>query len=131
MRKTVCTLMSLLLFLVVMAGCGDPISESRILRLYHQLKVGMTRDQVEAILGKPLFPSLDNSSGEEMLWYIDERERRMLLTESPMGPGGIRITYKDRKLIDKWYNPQWIKAKYIRAYEQKHKAEPADSTDKK
>ncbi len=141
MNKIVSSLVCFLLLPAIMIGCGGreetasggrkQVSESRILRLYHQLKVGVTREQVEAILGKPLFPSLRQPSGEEELWYIREGERLMQPYESPWGPGGIVVTYRDGKLIEKKYNFQWVKHEHIIAYEEKQKAEPRDSADKK
>jgi outer membrane protein assembly factor BamE (lipoprotein component of BamABCDE complex) len=130
--KAIALILPTLLFYLV-AGCRqeqqspDPAtalaSESRILSLYDQLKIGMTKSQVQAIVGKPLFKPLRQSTGEEGCWYVDKAERKMEYNESPWGLGGISVTYKADKLIEKEYNSQWVKPEHIEAYKQKKHAE--------
>ena len=43
--------------------------------------------------------------------------------ESPWGLGGIRVKYEEGRLIERDYNPQWVKREDQEAYEQKQKAE--------
>jgi len=98
---------------------GEFASESGIISLYDQLKMGMTRSQVQAIAGKPLFEPLRQPSGREEYWYIDKPERKMQSHESPWGPGGIAVTYKDDRLIDKKYNHQWVKRERRELYKRR------------
>jgi len=98
---------------------GELASESGIISLYDQLKMGMTRSQVQAIVGKPLFKPLRQPSGGEEYWYIDKPERKMQSHESPWGLGGIAVTYKNSRLIDKKYNHQWVKREHVELYERR------------
>lgn len=86
-----------------------PVYHSRILRLYVRLEAGMTREQVEAIVGKAISTPLRQPNGEEECWYIDKSERHMEPHESPWGVGGIKVIYKNGKLLRKQYNHQWVK----------------------
>ncbi len=100
-----------------------PVSESGILSLYDQLKVGMSRADVHAVIGAPLFEPLRKPSGGEEYWYIKTPETEMEMHESPWGLGGIVVTYKNDKLVVKKYNFQWIKREHREAYEQKKNSE--------
>lgn len=106
-----------------------PASKSRILWLHDQLKIGMTTDQVEAILGKPLGPPLVQPDGEQTDYYLNEPERRMGPTESPWAPGGIVVTYKNGRLIKKVYNHQWVKREHRQAYERSKRPGPSSAPD--
>ena len=118
-----------LLFLAACAiGCSPeqenpsakpPVSESKILTLYDQLDLGMTREQAEVIVGKPISEDPPVEDDTQSYWYIKQRERKMDLNESPWGWGGIVLTYKAGKLIDKQYNSQWIPKKQLEEYERK------------
>jgi len=103
---------------------GQAISESRILSLYDQLRVGMSRADAEAVVGGPLFEPLRQPSGEERHWYIKQPERKMEMHESPWGLGGIVVTYKDDKLVEKKYNFQWVKREHRELYEKNGISEP-------
>jgi hypothetical protein len=94
------------------------VSESKILSLYDQLKIGMTREQVEAIVGKPLWEPFPQSDFYATCHYIDKPERPLTSHESPWSFSGLVITYRDGRLIDKKYNFQWVKQEHIEAYEQ-------------
>lgn len=116
-------------------GCGQehqplqtataPVSESRILSLYDKLELDMTKSQVEAILGEPIY-SLRQQNGEEQCNCIKEPERTMESHESPMMFSGVLVEFKDDKLIKASYNPQWIKREHLLAYEQKKNSEQAE-----
>ena len=82
-----------------------------ILELYEKLKLDMTRKEVEAILGKPIFPDLKQPNGEVNAYYLgyEYAERAPLKNESPYLPSGIKVTYVADKLTKKLYNPQWVK----------------------
>lgn len=118
----------------ILVGCSQetaavdlqhsPVSASRILLLYDQLRVGMSQDQVGAILGRPLHHPLRRPDGEEDAWYIREPERNLEVHESPWGPGGILVTYRDGKLIKKGYNSRWIRPEHLEAYEKIGEREP-------
>jgi len=93
-------------------GCG-----SRILTLYDQLEVGMTREEVEAIVGGPILPPLEQPDGEAQCSYVEERERLLGRHESPWGLGGIVVVYKEGRLVKKQYNHQAVKREHMEAYE--------------
>ena len=117
--------LAVLLSCVALAGCrSQPCEEtyargcgSRILALYDQLQVGMTREEVEAIVGEPMLPPLEQPDGEVNCSYVAERERLLERHESPWGPGGIVVTYKEGRLVKKQYNFQAVKREHLEAYE--------------
>ena len=116
--NTVCKLVRLIVLSLIPVGCaGDPqptsrdakaVPHSRILQLYDRLEVGMTREQVEAVVGKPLFPPLRQPKVEDEYWYISKAERFLESHESPWGWGGIKVNYKHGRLLRKQYNSQWV-----------------------
>ena len=81
---------------------------SRILTLFRQLQIGMTPKQVEELLGQPVEKRSEQPWGLEV-WYIDRPEHKLELQESPWGPAGIKVTYRNGVLAEKRYNFQWIK----------------------
>lgn len=140
--RAIASILPVLLLSCLIAGCRQeqqlfhaptaPASGSRIISLYHQLKTGMTRSQVQTIVGEPL-SSLRQTSGEEQCYYVKKPERIMESHESPMMLGGISVKYKDGKLIEKMYNPQWVKREHREAYEQRRNSEqdaPADAKNR-
>lgn len=95
-----------------------PVSKSRILSLYHQLKSGMTKNEVEKILGQPVIGN-DVVNGS-LHWYIKETERRTF-AGSPWGYAGIRVFYNsDDRLVNAQYNFQYVKDKHIERYTKKY-----------
>jgi hypothetical protein len=108
---------------------GAPVSESRILSLYDQLKIGMSRTDAETVVGAPLFEPLRQPSGEEEHWYIKTPERKMEMHESPWGLGGIVVTYRNDKLVEKKYNFQWVKREHRDLYEKNRNSEPTPAGD--
>jgi hypothetical protein len=82
-----------------------------LLELYNKLKPGMTREQVEAVVGKPVLPPLVQPDGEVQVNYLgpEYRERDLAPQESPFLPAGIYVTYVGGVLTKKSYNPQWLK----------------------
>jgi hypothetical protein len=105
-------------------------THSRILQLYSQVSTGMTRQEVENILGPPLFPAIHQPEvGPEYLgpgdthpegdacWYLQEAERPLDPHESPWGHGGIKIVYRDGKVIQKKYNSQWVRREDTEAFQ--------------
>ncbi len=77
----------------------------------------MSKGEAETVIGKPLFESLRQTSGEVECWYVKDSERKMEMHESPWGMGGIVVKYKDGKIIDKKYNFQWVKREHRELYE--------------
>jgi hypothetical protein len=103
---------------------------SRILQLYSRVGPGMTRQEVENILGPPLFPAIhqpevgpdylgpgDTHPEGDACWYLQDAERSLSPEESPWGLGGIKIVYRDGRVIQKTYNAQWVKREDIEAFE--------------
>jgi hypothetical protein len=78
--------------------------------LYEKLEPGMSRRQVEAVLGEPVFPPLEQPNGEVHAAYLGQEyaERSLLPHESPFMPAGISVTYLGGKLTEKSYNSQWV-----------------------
>ena len=116
------------------APATAPVSESRIISLYDQLKIGMTRSQAQAIVGEPLEGPPHNirqPNGEEYCGYISEAEaeRKLGYYESPMYFCGIRLIYKNGRVIDKKYNHQWVKREHTELYERKPGSEPSPADD--
>lgn len=134
MNRSIGSFVLVLAASVLLAGCTGnrrtveptvpPVSESEILSLYDQLAVGMTRADVEAGVGAPLFKPLRQPSGEEEYWYIKTPERKMEMHESPWGLGGIVVTYKNDKLVEAKYNFQWVKREHRELYEKNRISEP-------
>ena len=122
-------LLGVILASALLAGCAEhrrlaapersPVSESRILSLYGRLTIGMTKDEVEAIVGRPLGQPLRQAGGEEDYHYVDKPERQLEPHESPWSFGGLVITYKDGRLVDKKYNPQWVRREHREPYEKR------------
>jgi hypothetical protein len=71
----------------------------------------MTRREVEDVLGEPVFPPLEQPSGEVEAAYLGQEyaERSLLPYEAPFLPAGIYVTYHEGRLVKKSYNPQWVK----------------------
>jgi vacuolar-type H+-ATPase subunit H len=82
---------------------------SRIVSLFRQLDKGMTPKQVETLLGKPVLPPTQQPNGNLEIWYIDQRERQLQPQESPWGPAGIIVIYRDGVLAERKYNHQWVR----------------------
>ena len=99
------------------AGKKGKISKSRILRLYHQIKAGQSREEVEKLLGEPLY---DNAVvNGTVSWYIDKVETKEI-KGSPWGMGGIKVFYGEDGLVhDAEYNFQYVKNEDIELYHQK------------
>lgn len=84
-----------------------------ILDLYKKITLGMSREQVEDILGEPVAVPVEQPSGEVQVAYLDHeyRERTLLPQESPRYPAGIFVTYRRGKVQEKSYNGQWVRVK--------------------
>jgi hypothetical protein len=81
-----------------------------LVELFSKLEIGMARDKVETLLGKPIFKDLKQPDGVEVNYLGDEfRERVLEMQESPFLPAGIYLTYVDGKLTKKSFNPQWLR----------------------
>lgn len=117
----------------------QPQTHSQILHLYSQISAGMTQQEVEKILGPPVFPAMHYQeipsdylpSGVahpegDYCWYWREPERPLELWESPYGAGGIEIVYWGGKVIQKKYNSQWIKQEDLEVF---RKTQPSASAD--
>jgi len=96
----------------------------------------MPQQQVEDILGKPLFRPIhppevgpeylalgDTHPEGDVCWYLNEPERNMERHESPWGLGGIMIIYREGKVMQKKYNFQWIRRENIEAFEKETSAQ--------
>ncbi len=103
-------------------------SESRILSCHEKIAIGMTRREVESIVGAPISDPLRQPSGEVQCYYLDEPERQMQAHESPWGFSGLVVEYRNDLLIAKTYNFQWVKAEHRDAYE-KRSSEPDQAAD--
>jgi hypothetical protein len=93
------------------ATTGTQGAKPGILDLYKKLKPGMTPQEVEAILGKPILPPTEQPNNYQNANYLGSEfaERTLLPYESPLFPAGIYVTYHDGKLVTMSYNSQWVK----------------------
>jgi len=82
---------------------------SRILTMFQRLRFGMTPQQVEALVGQPALKPTQQPNGDLQVWYIDRPERKLGPQESPWGPAGILVIYRQGILAEKKYNSQWVK----------------------
>ncbi len=69
--------------------------------LFQSIAIGMDREEVEKLLGKPILPEIE--PGFEV-WYLSPPKIRTY--ESPCAPGSIGITYSGGKVVKKTLNPQ-------------------------
>lgn len=99
------------LFYLVIHRDSDDTPKAGLRALYEKVQVGMSRPDVEAILGAPEFPPLEQPSGETWVNYLGDsyRERDPLPHESPYSFTGMRVTYLDGKVVEKELNHQWLK----------------------
>jgi hypothetical protein len=88
----------------------QPKPKAGLMELYEKIKLGMTRAEVETVLGKPIIQPLNQPGGEVQVHYlgVEYRERTMLKQESPYAPAGIFATYVAGKLTKKSFNPQRV-----------------------
>ena len=118
------------LFLVFLAvvSCGEkesgspvPAPKSRILDAYARIDLGMTQSEVEKVAGEPVLPLTEGAPGknEEVAWYIDTPERDLEAHESPWGLAGIKVTFRDGKVVEKKYNFQWVPRELREEFESK------------
>ncbi len=109
-----------------------PWAESNILTLYDQLRDGMSKEEAEAILGKHILGPMRQANGDVEFWYVEESERQMAREESPWGPAGIVVMYRDEKVFSYRYNHQYVKGTHQELYEQRASTEaPASEPDSK
>ena len=95
-----------------------PVSKSHILTLYHRLKPGQSREEVEEFLGKPVIGSEIVNGSEQ--WYINETERKKFVG-SPWGMAGICVHFdEDGKLVSAKFNSQYIRDKDLESYLKRH-----------
>src|SRR5215207_1035787 len=99
MRRRILLLGALVAVLFVFIG-GALIYEQAnngrklgLLDLYQRIDIGMPREQVEAILGPPIFANDDPPGGGVQAHYLDQEyaERSLLPHESPFLPVGISV----------------------------------------
>ena len=84
-----------------------------IVALFKKLEIGMSRQQVEAIVGSPVYSPLEGPGEDLRVDYLRQeeyQERGLLAHESPISLGGIFVTYRRGILVEKGYNSQWVKA---------------------
>lgn len=81
-----------------------------ILSRFAQIQYGMTRDEVEAILGLPIYSPSQLRDGSVEVPYLgpERRERRASSHESLLAFAGIIVTYREGRVVEKWYNRQWV-----------------------
>ena len=84
-----------------------------IVELFKKLEIGMTRQQVEVLLGAPVRTPLKGPGEDLQVDYLgpEYAERSLLPHESPFAPAGIFVTYRRGILVKKGYNSQWVKEK--------------------
>ena len=103
--------MTMVLLLTVAAGLVTGCAQSKVAgapsakppELFTTLSVGMTRGEVEGILGEPHFGETRNENKSEV-WYLPPPKIREI--DSPWGPGAIKIVYEQGKVITKELNRQ-------------------------
>ena len=69
--------------------------------VFEKIELGATRAEVEALVGPDALTGLE--LGDEV-WYFQPPVIEM--HESPWGPGGIKVTYEDGRVVAKQLNPQ-------------------------
>lgn len=74
---------------------------SQVLPLYEKINIGMSRAEVERLLGKPTAPELE---GDPHAWYLQSPPH--YYAESPYGLGTVCVTYANGKVKSKELNPQ-------------------------
>jgi len=89
---------SVLLF----AGCAHRQEAATPRQLFAKVKVGMSRSEVDAVLGPPSQPQ---PSPEGHAWYLPPP--RLEPWESPFAPGTIGVRFgDDGRVASKLLNPQ-------------------------
>lgn len=70
----------------------------------------MSRGQVEGVLGNPVVPPIDRPGGLVDVLYLGPRyaERELLPHESPFLPAGVRVTYREGRVVNHSVNTQWV-----------------------
>ena len=86
---------------LVLFSCAHPQPEASPRSLYDQVDIGMSRADVEALLGEPV-----SRSFEDEAWYLPPPQLEP--AESPYAPGtiGMRFT-PDGRVASKRLNPQF------------------------
>ncbi len=119
---------TLFVALLALFSCGDrersdpdAPQSSKILDAYSRIEPGMARIDVEKITGAPVFPPTEGAPGsnEVIAWYLDVPERGLEEHESPWGPAGIKVVYREGKVVEKKYNHQWVPREAREAFEDK------------
>lgn len=99
-----------------------PISEAvdnpveRIMKMYALVQLGMSRDQVEAIAGNPIQPSVPLPNGEEEFQYAGSAQQTI---EWPWGVSGLTVVFRNGLLVSKQYSLQWIENNEILQMEER------------
>lgn len=87
---------------LIFAGCAHR-QEATPRQLFAKIEVGMSRSQVDAVLGPPSVPQV---SPESDAWYLPPP--RIEPHESPFAPGTIGVRFgDDGRVASKRLNPQF------------------------
>ena len=105
----------------VSEAVGNPVE--RIMQMYARLQLGMSRDQVEAVVGKPILPSVSLPGNEEEFQYAGSPEQT---AEWPWGISGLKAVFRNGLLVSKQYSLQWVENGEILQVEE-HQTLRADS----
>ncbi|GEM_PF-4605974 len=91
-----------------LAGCArsnmEASSSSSPYELYSQLTEGMTRAEVELIVGPPTFNEFEEKEGPSTFWYLPAPQLEP--HESPWGFCGIKVVYSEDRVLEKQLNHQ-------------------------
>ena len=119
------------LLLPLLAACGselpvsysekEPGERSKILEDFQKIEIGMTADQVKALIGEPGFTA---NSPDEILsaGYGVTGERALEDHESPYALSAIMVEFEGGKVASKEYNHQWVWKEQRQLFEEKKKS---------
>jgi hypothetical protein len=90
-----------------LTGCASLPQASTTRQLFDRIEIGMTREQVDSILGSPVHawsfepPPL---LGEQEVWYL--APPKLEPVDSPFAEGSIGVTFHpDGRVVSKRLNP--------------------------
>ena len=96
------TVSAILMCAWLAAGCAHTHRDTSVRELFAKIQIGMSRSQVDALLGPPTAPQL---SPDADAWYLPSP--RIKSHESPFAPGTIGIRFTDEgRVASKTLNPQ-------------------------
>ena len=88
---------------LIVVGCAHKQHAATPRDLFARIQTGMSRSEVDALLGPPTLPQL---SADDDVWYLPPPQ--IELHESPYAPGTIGIRFaSDGRVASKRLNPQF------------------------